>query len=209
MNESLLQGFVTVAGGADLDSVEPALQAESSPRATASLSVLHDAVLEVLQQGETLLRTIDDAKYTRKLRSAFNSAIGGHYRHCIDHFRCLLQGLKSNRIDYDHRERDPRIETDREFALAETERILSACHLIPVRFLDCPINVRSQVAYGPDEAPLIASTVGRELMYGVAHTIHHYALIAVMCGLLDVPVPLGFGIAPSTLKYRTEQRNAA
>jgi len=172
-------------------------------------SPLYHAVAEVLQQGESLLCTIDDANYTRKLRPAFNSAIGGHYRHCIDHFQCLLRGLKANEINYDHRERDPRIEMDREFALGETQRILSAFHFIPTHFLDCPINVRSQIAYGSDMSPLIASSLGRELMYAVAHTIHHYALIAVMCGLLDVPVPDGFGVAPSTLKYRSEQQKAA
>jgi hypothetical protein len=172
-------------------------------------SSLHAAVAEVLQQGEVLLRTLDDANYTRRLRPAFNSAIGGHYRHCIDHFQCLLRGLKENEINYDHRDRDRRIETDREFALAETQRILSAYHFIPTPFLDCPVNVCSQIGYGSGESPLIASTVGRELMYAVAHTIHHYALIAVMCGLLDVPVPDGFGVAPSTLKYRSEQQKAA
>ena len=172
-------------------------------------SPLHQAAAEVLQQGETLLRAMNDANYTRKLRPAFNSAIGGHYRHCIDHFRCLLQGLKANHIDYDNRERDPRIETNREFALAETQRILSACQFIPSEFLDCPINIRSQIAYGDSEPPVIKSTVGRELMYAVAHTIRHSALIAVMCGLLNVPVPAGFGIAPSTLKYRAEEPKAA
>ena len=49
----------------------------------------------------------------------------------------------------------------------------------------------------------------REFMYAVAHAIHHYALIAVMCGILDVPVPAGFGVAPSTLKYHAEQPKAA
>lgn len=172
-------------------------------------SSLHDAVAEVLRQGEALLCTLNDTNYTQKLRPAFNSAIGGHYRHCIDHFQCLLRGLKENEVNYDHRERDRRIETDRGFALAETQRILSACHFIPTAFLDRPINVRSQIGYGSGESPLIASTVGRELMYAVAHTIHHYALIAVMCGLLNVPVPAGFGVAPSTLKYRSEQQKAA
>jgi hypothetical protein len=46
-------------------------------------------------------------------------------------------------------------------------------------------------------------------MCAVAHAIHHYALIAVMCGMLEVPVPAGFGVAPSTLKYHAEQPKAA
>ena len=172
-------------------------------------SPLNDAVVDVLRQGESLLRQIDNEKYTRKLPMAFNSAIGGHYRHCLDHFQSLLHGLDADEVNYDHRDRDPRIENDREFALVETQRILRACQSIPAPFLGCAVNVRSQVNYEIDQAPLIGSTVGRELMYAVAHTIHHYALIAVMCGLLDVPVPEGFGVAPSTLKYQGEQQKAA
>ena len=203
-----LSSRALVAGAADPGG-KKCNDAPAHPASTPPATTLQDAVAEVLQQGEALLCTLDDANYTRKLRPAFNSAIGGHYRHCIDHFQCLLRGLKENEINYDHRERDRRIETDREFALAETQRILSAYHFIPTPFLDCPINVRSQIGYGSGESPLIASTVGRELMYAVAHTIHHYALIAVMCGLLDVPVPDGFGVAPSTLRYRSEQQKAA
>jgi uncharacterized damage-inducible protein DinB len=172
-------------------------------------SPLTDAVVDVLRQGESLLCEIDNEKYTRKLPAAFNSAIGGHYRHCLDHFESLLRGLDASEVNYDHRDRDPRIENDREFALAETRRILRACQSIPAPFLDCLVNVRSQVNYAAGQAPLIGSTVGRELMYAVAHAIHHYALIAVMSGLLGVPVPEGFGIAPSTLKYQGEQQKAA
>lgn len=172
-------------------------------------SPLNASVVEVLRQGESLLRKIDNDKYTQKVRPAFKSAIGGHSRHCLDHFQSLLNGLDADEINYDHRDRDPRIENDREFALAETQRILDAFQSIPATFLDCPVNVRSQVNYAVDQAPLIASTIGRELMYAVAHTIHHYALIAIICGLLDVPVPEGFGVAPSTLKYQAEQQKAA
>jgi len=169
---------------------------------------LTGAVAEVLRQGESLLRSVDDEKYVRKLRPTFNSAVGGHYRHCLDHFDSLLQGLDTDEVNYDHRARDQRIETDRAFAVTETQRILHACKSIPPAFLDRPINVRSQVSYENESGALIGSTVGRELMYAVAHTIHHYALIAVMCGLLEVPLPEGFGIAPSTLKHREQQKAA-
>jgi len=163
-------------------------------------SELNNAVVEVLRQGEALLLVVSAEQYTRKLPSAFNSAIGGHYRHCLDHFQSLLKGLDRDEVNYDHRDRDPRIENDREFALSETKRIIAACQSIPTAFVACPINVRSQVNYEANESPLIASTVGRELMYAVAHTIHHYALIAMMSGTLGIPLPAGFGIAPSTLK---------
>ncbi len=172
-------------------------------------SPLHEAIAEVLRQGEALLNSLRDAEYTCKLPTVFGSTVGGHYRHCLDHFKCLLLGLDAGEINYDHRERNSWIENDCMFALAETHRILRAFESIPTRSLDCPINVRSKVNYEVDAASLIGSTVGREFMYAVAHAIHHYALIAVMCGILDVPVPAGFGVAPSTLKYHAEQPKAA
>jgi len=172
-------------------------------------SPLHEAIADVLRQGEALLNSLSDEDYKRKLPTVFGSTIGGHYRHCLDHFQTLLLGLDAGEINYDHRERDSRIENDRAFALAETYRILRAFGLVPTPFLDCPINVRSKVNYEVDAAPLIESTVGREFMYAVAHAIHHYALIAVMCRILEVPLIAGFGVAPSTLKYQAEQPKAA
>ena len=67
------------------------------------------------------------------------------------------------------------------------------------------VSVRTKVSYEDDVAPAMPSTIGRELMYAVAHAIHHYALIGVMCGLMGVPVPAGFGVAPSTLKHQTDE----
>ena len=190
-----------------------ALFATPAPSSHWSLSVkrspLQDAIAEVLRQGESLLNLLSDREYTRKLPTVFGSTVGGHYRHCLDHFQSLLRGLDADEINYDHRERNPRIENDRNFALSETQRILRGFASISTPFSDCPINVRSKVNYELDAAPSIGSTVGRELMYAVAHAIHHYALIAVMCGMLEVPVPVGFGVAPSTLKYHAEQPKAA
>jgi uncharacterized damage-inducible protein DinB len=136
------------------------------------------------------------------LAAAFDSAIGGHYRHCLDHFQSLLDGLDATAIDYDHRQRDRRIELDRAFALEQTRRLRRGVASICADFLDYPVNVRSKVSYTAEDAPIIGSTVGREIMYAVAHSIHHYALIAVMCGLLGVKVPAGFGVAPSTIEHR-------
>lgn len=170
---------------------------------------LFSAIAEVLRQGESLLQMLDDELYTRPLAQAFHSAIGGHYRHCLDHFQSLLDGFDADEVNYDHRRRDRRIEVDRRFALEETRRIFRAFESVPTDFLHCPINVRSKVNYGSDDSAVIGSTVGREMMYAVAHAIHHYALIAVMCGLMEVRVPAGFGVAPSTLQYQAQQRVAA
>lgn len=166
------------------------------------------SITEILRQGESLLVRLDDESYTRRLPLAFDSAIGGHYRHCLDHFKCLIDGIAAGEVNYDNRERDRRVENEREFALAETRRLQRACASIAPGALNLPINVRSKVSY-EDGAALIASTVGREVMYGVAHATHHYALIGVMCALMGIRTPERFGVAPSTLQHRAEHAAAA
>lgn len=172
-------------------------------------SPLIDSALEILRQGETLLQALKDETYTRRLPAVFTSAIGGHYRHCLDHFDCLLEGIAEGEVNYDRRRRDARIENDRCFALAETQRIQQACEKIPLVALELPLSVHSQVNYEDEGAPVSVSSFGRELTYAVAHAIHHYALIAVMCGLLGLRPPSGFGIAPSTLQHQATQKKAA
>jgi uncharacterized damage-inducible protein DinB len=172
-------------------------------------SPLIDSAIEILRQGETLLQKLDDDTYTRRLPAVFTSAIGSHYRHCLDHFECLLDGVAEGAVNYDHRRRDPRIENDRDFALAETRRLQEACARIPVAALELPLNVCSKVSYDGNDPSVCPSSYGRELMYAVAHAIHHYALLAVMCGLLGVRAPFGFGVAPSTLQHQAAQEKAA
>ena len=136
-------------------------------------SPLIDSAIEILRQGEMLLQTLDEDHYTRLLPAVFTSAIGGHYRHCLDHFQCLLDGVAEGEVNYDHRRRDTRIENDRAFAFAETRRLREACARIPVAALELPLNVCSKVSY-EGETPLVSSSsYGRELMYAVAHESRH------------------------------------
>jgi hypothetical protein len=60
-------------------------------------SPLQDAIAEVLRQGESLLNSLSDREYTRKLPNVFGSTVARHYRHCLDHFQSLLQGLDAIR----------------------------------------------------------------------------------------------------------------
>ena len=69
---------------------------------------LINSVIETLAQGEALLAQLGDADYTRKLPVAFNASIGGHYRHCLDHFRSLVDSAMDGDLNYDHRERGKR-----------------------------------------------------------------------------------------------------
>ena len=166
--------------------------------------VLIQAVIETLNQGETLLTEIDDEAYARKLPAAFNASIGGHYRHCLDHFRSLLDGADANELNYDHRERGTLIENDRFAALNATRALRQGYEQLGSNCLDRRLNVTCKTSYGTSSSQVSSSTIAREIMYVVAHAVHHYALFGIMGGLMGFTMPPGFGVAPSTLKHQAE-----
>src|SRR6266498_542349 len=163
------------------------------------------AAIAILSQGEELLEILPAEIYARKVPLAFNASIGGHYRHCLDHFTSLLRGLDADTVDYDHRERDARIESRPDFALALTRQMRARLEALPPGALDAPMKARCEVSYAHGDSPVTGSTFGRELVYAIAHAIHHYALIAVMARLMEVKLPEHFGIAPSTVAHQVKQ----
>jgi hypothetical protein len=171
------------------------------PTSPAANRVLIDAVVEVLNQGEILLEQIDNDAYVRKLPAAFDASIGGHYRHCLDHFRSLLDAAAAGDLNYDHRERGTLIENDRFAALNATRELRRGYKRLSECCLNRELQVTCQTSYAKSDSQVSPSTVGREVMYVVAHAVHHYALIGIMGGLMGLKMPAGFGVAPSTLKH--------
>src|SRR5262249_36166262 len=138
----------------------------------------------------------------RRVLLAFNASIGGHYRHCLDHFTSLLRALDADIVDYDHRERDARIESQPDFALALTYEIRAPLERLPLSAPRSPGRARCEISYAHGESPVTGSTFGREMVYAIAHAIHHYALISVMARLMEAKLPEHFGVAPSTVAHQ-------
>lgn len=152
-----------------------------------------------LAQGESLLVRLSDEAYRSSLKPVFNSSIGAHIRHNLDHYACFLEGLALGRIDYAARRRSPRFETGRLDAVAELQRIRGQFETLgapPAQLL-----VRIDNDAGPALSP---SSLVRELEFLMSHTIHHYAIVAIICRLQGIDVDDDFGVAPSTLRYRAE-----
>ena len=160
------------------------------------------AAIDILAQGEDLLRSLGPENYTRRVPVVFNASIGGHYRHCLDHFTSLLAALEADEVNYDHRRRDPRIETQPDFALALTVELRRILEQLPSDALGTEVKARCEVSYSRGHSPVTRSTLARELVYCIAHAIHHYALISVMARLMEVKLPEHFGVAPSTVAHQ-------
>jgi uncharacterized damage-inducible protein DinB len=170
---------------------------------------LIQSVIETLRQGEWLLAEISDEAYVRKVVVAFDASIGGHYRHCLDHFNTLLEAAAAGDLNYDHRERGTLVENDRFAALNATRELRAAYENLNPDFLARHLDVTCKTSYSTSGSQISPSTVGREVMYAVAHAVHHYALIGVMAGIMEVKLPAGFGVAPSTLRHQAQTVRAS
>jgi len=168
-------------------------------------SSLISAAEDVLSQGLALLDGIDEGTYSREESGPWGSSIGAHYRHVLDHFLCVIEGLWDYQINYDHRGRNRNIETSVEVARFTTQELLKALQAIPAHAVQHTCAVTYSVGYGNSDTQSASSTVARELMFSVGHAIHHYAIVKLLCSLRAVTLPNEFGMAPSTLKYQQGQ----
>jgi hypothetical protein len=168
-------------------------------------SSLISAAENVLRQGIALLDSIDEDTYSRKEEGPWGSSIGAHYRHVLDHFLSLIEGLWDFQINYDHRSRNRDIETSIQLARSTTQDLLEALAAISDEVLSRDCTVVYSVGYGDSTAQNVPSVVARELMFCVGHAIHHYAIMKLLCSMRAVGLPNEFGIAPSTLKYQQAQ----
>ena len=152
-----------------------------------------------LKQGAVLLKELSDEAFVTSEQTVFESTIGGHFRHNLDHYNCFLKGIKNGHVDYSERERNRLIEENRSYALAEINQIqLGLTGLLQTEGYP-HICIECNVGHG-----LAISSIQRELEFLLSHTIHHYAIIVIMCRLQGVNIDDEFGVDPSTLDYRAE-----
>lgn len=162
-----------------------------------------------LEQGVSLLSSITDEDYSFNNGKYFKSGIGRHFRHIIDHYISLLNGY-TDKVNYDLRDRDLQLETNRKVAISTLRSIIDSLELFESNseLIDKKIQVKSNEGIGEEDTPWSVSTIRRELQFLISHTVHHYALIGLILKTMHVSVPEDFGIAPSTLRHESVKNSA-
>lgn len=150
------------------------------------------------------LALIDPVVYQTPMSILSGATIGQHTRHIIEFYNCLLEQYDENNIpviSYALRRRDYLIESAPDHALQLVNEICD--RLTEVNpgmqcLLDC--------AEHGQEKLLVPSTIGRELIYTIEHTIHHLAIVKIAIKTIapSIVLPEHFGVAPSTIRYRQE-----
>jgi hypothetical protein len=145
-----------------------------------------DSLHGLLDEMRSLIERIDDESYTAAARGR-SGGIGPHVRHCLDHVHALITGTRTGLCAYDRRTRGTTVETCRRAALG---RILD-------ELLELPVDVETQLDTSATFV-VTTSTVGRELMFVISHTIHHNALIARLLDERAIDMGPRYGLAPAT-----------
>ena len=152
-----------------------------------------------------MLLEVSGEAYTRRAGGPSAASLGAHYRHVLDHFLCLIEGIQSSEVNYDRRGRSPELENSVDAALFATEDLIGKFRALPFEIWQRECIVVYSVGYGDSEAHAVPSNLARELMFSVGHAIHHFAILTLLCASMSVTLPYEFGVAPSTLKHLEAQ----
>lgn len=136
-----------------------------------------------------------------------SSPVGKHFRHILDHFTCIIDGIDSGVINYEQRRRGSNLETCRQSTIAEFEKIQTWLDELPELKTGLPVTVICDVGVGEASIASVPSSLGRELMFAASHATHHYALIKKLVS--DVTTTAEFGVAPSTVNNDENWQGAA
>ena len=173
--------------------IAPTARTESPiPQAVTALRDL------IISQGQFLDGLSDEQYIARPDGNC--SSMGRHTRHALGHIAALLGGIGEGVIDYDTRVRDTDVERCRATAISVgaelSARMISDC----ADYSDGTIQVIALLsAFG--DSIRVQSTLARELVFLLNHTIHHHAMMAAAARALGAAVPDGFGVAPSTVAH--------
>jgi uncharacterized damage-inducible protein DinB len=157
----------------------------------------------ILKQKLDVLNMISTIDYSKKDQVIFNSSVGGHIRHSLDHFQAIFNAAKhpthNPLADYDTRARNTIIETDKDAAKNLIEDFLKE-----IDGLDAnkEINISLIGETENFRTYQIPSYVARELSFASHHAIHHMSMVKLLLQSMkyDLVKLSALGMAPSTVK---------
>ncbi len=171
-----------------------AKRADSGGKSNGGTERLVAGCIACLGQCGDLLRGMPGAVFTA---SGGDSSIGTHVRHIIDRYRCFFTGLNQARINYDDRRRGGPVETEPKAALAAIADARNCFDQFEPASRGQKIQV-CELVHHDGAAASVESTIDRELLGLISHSVHHLAIIAMLARSRGHPVPEHLGKAPST-----------
>lgn len=165
------------------------------------MTQLHAACFEILNQLENAVEQLKPTDFTKPSQALSNATLGQHLRHTLEFFLCLEKGFEAGVINYDKREHDKLVESDKFLALATIGRIRE---FVQQQIQDRPLSLEVGYERHTENTTTVATNYFRELTYNIEHAIHHMAIMKIGVRELAPYVKLAdhFGVAVSTVRYQ-------
>lgn len=164
------------------------------------------ALAEHLDAFAEVVERLSDLDYLARPSTGVSGSIGAHVRHCVDHVTALLDRTAGGEMTYDDRQRDTALEQNRRLAVETLRRLAGRVREMAPRTSDVLITLWTMLDRRGTRAR-VRTSLGRELVFVLQHTIHHEAVVAVLLAGGGRVLPGHFGLAPSTPRNRNEARS--
>jgi hypothetical protein len=166
------------------------------------MSIQH-SIRGLFNQLEQAIVQMTDVQYCAPVPALSGASIGQHVRHVLDLFICLQNGLETGFVNYENRQRNPAIEQSVQMAIAAIDSIVSRLNNAN---RDLVLEAGPYGDAGGNQ--LLMTSYLRELLYNLEHTVHHMALLRIAFESAHaITLPMSFGVASSTIRYRQAQLN--
>ncbi len=154
-----------------------------------------------LQRIQKMLISLSEVQFQFKSTLLSGASIGEHVRHILEYYLCLLEGSKSQVVNYDNRQRSPELETNPAFAISTIDEVCSNFIFVEE---DKEISLESNFSSTDSGVSYIKTSVNRELAYCLEHSIHHQALIKVALAEQNLGnlIDEMFGVAAATMRHK-------
>lgn len=175
-----------------------------SKEQAAGFELIKAQAKTLLQQKKSVLTMIKPSDYVHKNERIYNSSIGSHIRHSLDHFQCLalIINISTKKVaNYDERQRKTEVETNPLAALVVIEQL-------ELSIRDWDLSQSVDVSFIADNIEFnsytVPSTLARELSFVAHHAVHHMSMVKLLLQELGYDLSSSdssnLGIAMSTAK---------
>ena len=167
--------------------------------------MLQASAKELLYQLDKIINECRSGDFAKPLDELSGATFGQHIRHTLEFFICLYDARNDQKVNYDQRQHDKLIETDKKLASSVIHSIID---FLDKNTEDFELDFEANYTEKEGEDQIMKSSFYRELAYNIEHAIHHMALIKVAINqtLNYISLPTHFGVASSTVRYRASEK---
>ncbi len=156
------------------------------------------ALIKTIDMAKPVLIQLSDQQFTDTSLPPYYSCIGTHFRHILDFYRCIDEGLATSEVDLTARHRNSEVEFSCGAAISHLEELRKKIKEWAVFPSDKKIWVTDDLGDGRQRLEYTFAALAAQAN---SHTIHHFALINFMLNQMGIAIAeSGFGYNPTTPK---------